>query len=133
MKLSPGQRIVLDLLREGAMTTSQFLQRGAGNRFGARINELRDLGFEIDTEKLKSGAVYRLVCDVERAVGTPAMCAPTSRDALPQAAGCSLSAPDAPSVGQSATDGVADRPPLFETPMSELDRPKFLDYDEEAA
>jgi hypothetical protein len=65
-----GQRgKVLDLLRsagrQGVMT-SEFLAIGVG-RFSARIEELRNLGYEISAERMgRSSWRYRLERDLDR-------------------------------------------------------------------
>lgn len=114
-------RRVLDLLRGRPMTTHDFLQEGAGNRFGARIAELRELGFRISTEKLKSGAVYRLEHDVERA----ATAAEQARDRSQSA---TMLQRQAGQPGSPTTSGDRLDVPLFDAPGQRL---AFMDYDEE--
>lgn len=58
MRLSPRQKVVLQLLRQAGssgVTTADFLQGGAGSRFGGRILELRQMGFVISTKRVRSG------------------------------------------------------------------------------
>lgn len=130
VKLSKGQRAVLDLLRERPMTTADFLRSGVGSRFGARIGELRDRGFGIDTLPLKHGAKYTLEVDVERAArsnghardhhGAGLGSAPAQSG---DAAGCSL---DAQSLPQASTQS------LFDDTAARRRLP-FMDIDEEEA
>lgn len=156
VELSKGQRAVLELLRDRPMTTADFLRSGVGSRFGARIGELRDKGFGIDTLPLKNGARYTLEVDVERAArsrsgrtfegdragadqgGAPA---PGSGDA----SGCSLDAHsrDSLAAGADPTGGgggvvAQSQPPASPSLFDDTDpggrrRLPFMDIDEEEA
>lgn len=53
---------LLKLAGEHGVTTAEFLRHGCGSRFGARIQELRDEGYRIDSERVRDGSSrYRLV------------------------------------------------------------------------
>jgi hypothetical protein len=60
------RQLVFNLLYEAGrhgVTTSELLAAGAGSRYGGRIFELRRMGHEIDTERLRAGAYrYTLRC-----------------------------------------------------------------------
>ena len=67
---------VLQLLREAGprgVTTAEFLKAGCGSRFGARIQELRDAGYVIDSKRVRSSShVYTLRrCPESRAPAPP--------------------------------------------------------------
>lgn len=68
--MKPSARRVLNRLRQGPATTAQLLQPEVGGcRFGARILELRELGFHIDAVRLgQSSSRYTLTHDPERAL-----------------------------------------------------------------
>ena len=136
---------VLQMLQEAGergVTTADFLQAYI-SRFSARINELRNLGYEIDTERLsRSSCLFKLrpvqqFGRVEAVRGEPS--GPTAGGKLP---------PDGPrgggeeyrhpSVSPATTSGDAkaggveapfDPPALFELPRS---GPRSH-YEEEAA
>jgi hypothetical protein len=59
-----NREIVLDLLRKAGpagVTTGELLAGGAGSRYGARIKELRERGFEIESTLERPGSWrYRL-------------------------------------------------------------------------
>lgn len=68
--MKPSARAVLDRLRQGPATTHDLLGVG-GLRFGARLCELRALGFGIDEKRLPlptRGSRYTLTHDAERPV-----------------------------------------------------------------
>lgn len=66
LPMKPSARKVLGLLRtHDRVTTSQMLS--AGTRYGARIGELRVLGFVISEQRIAAHASeYRLLRDPER-------------------------------------------------------------------
>ena len=67
--MKPSCRRVLDRLRQGPATTHDLMQADVGGvRFGARLRELRELGFSIAEQRLPlptRGSQYALVLDVE--------------------------------------------------------------------
>lgn len=81
LPMKPSARIVLQQLRDNkTVTTHDFLVAGAGSRFGARIGELRKLGFGIENERLPlptRGDRYWLTHDAERGGSTLDPHAPT--------------------------------------------------------
>lgn len=113
------RELVLALLKRNpnGVTTGQFLRAGAGSRFGARVQELRERGYTIVSERVRDGEfVYRLLSERE-ACQMPA-----------QKPGES----DAPVAGPSTAPPVADgSAQLFEIDTA---RPKPASpYDAEAA
>ena len=54
-----GERI-LARLRRGPATGIELLQAGGGTRYGARVLELRQRGYEIETDRGGDWPVYRL-------------------------------------------------------------------------
>lgn len=61
------RELVEQMLRDAGptgVTTSQFLRAGAGSRFGARVQELRDRGFTIPCSRVRDGE-FRYVLDAE--------------------------------------------------------------------
>ena len=67
--MKPSTARVLHLLRQGPQTTHTLCQPEAGGvRFGARLGELRELGFVVSERRLRPGSSeYRLVRDVQQA------------------------------------------------------------------
>jgi hypothetical protein len=64
---------VLQLLSEAGprgVTTGEFLEAGCGSRFGARVQELRDAGFVVDSRRLRAGAHVYTLQAVPRAAAT---------------------------------------------------------------
>ena len=63
--MKPSTAKVRSMLRErDSVTTHEFVLAGAGSRFGARIGELRAMGYVISEERLPlpvRGSRYRLV------------------------------------------------------------------------
>ena len=59
--MKPSTARVLERLKEGPATTHDLLQLGM-SRYGARLGELRRLGYKIKTKILREGsALYVLV------------------------------------------------------------------------
>lgn len=153
-------QLVLDLLRKAGprrgVTTGEFLQAGAGNRFGGRICELRKLGHVIETTRVRAGAFrYQLTRDaerdgVERSIDIPDPRTPPRRDQVGMAAAPLVDAPpdavahaaslgaeqpaehdSAPPPSCSQTPSASPPPTLFDA--NEHHHPSYQDIDEEAA
>lgn len=136
--MKDSTRHTLDVLRTGPKTTHELLEADCGSRYGARLFELRELGFVIDTSPRKGGALYTLVHDPERATGEPVS------PATPASAGRSLGDTDAPelragptadspgpgSLSSSDRSAAPSSDPLFDAPTA---RRPYEDIDEEAA
>lgn len=136
--MKDSTRHTLDVLRTGPKTTHELLEADCGTRYGARLFELRELGFVIDTSPRKGGALYTLVHDPEKAAGE------SGAQSTPASAGRSLGATDAPELRAGrevdqcapAVDVPGDRSatpssdPLFDAPPA---RRPYEDVDEEAA
>lgn len=57
--------LVLSLLEDAGsagVTTGDFLRAGCGSRFGARVQELRDRGYTITSERVRDGS-WRYILD----------------------------------------------------------------------
>jgi hypothetical protein len=84
--MKPSARRVLERLRQGPATTHDLMQADVGGcRFGARIRELRELGFAITESRLPlptRGSRYELTFDVETS-GFPSGRIPPSDEAVP--------------------------------------------------
>lgn len=67
--------LLLQALRDAGpqgVTTGQLVQLGAGNRFGARLRELREMGHRVEARRIRDGQwSYRLTWDQERGRGWP--------------------------------------------------------------
>lgn len=73
--MKPSTRRVLDRLRQGPATTAQLCQPDVGGlRFGARLLELREVGFGVAEERLPlptRGSRYTLTFDPEAQQARP--------------------------------------------------------------
>lgn len=56
LPLKPSAQRVLNRLRRGPATTSQLLEAGCGTRYSARILELRNLGYDIESKRVRQGS-----------------------------------------------------------------------------
>lgn len=54
----PHRQQVLELLKDGEWHSQREMQRAGGDRYGARVHELRGRGFNVVVEQLGAG-VYR--------------------------------------------------------------------------
>ena len=59
-KMTRAER-VLERLRQGPATGLDLLKAGGGTRYGARVKELRDRGYGIETRLSGKWPTYRLV------------------------------------------------------------------------
>ncbi len=68
------RQIVLRLLREAGprgVTTAEFLEAGCGSRFGARVQELREEGFVVDTRRVRTASYVYVLGHAPEPEGAP--------------------------------------------------------------
>lgn len=129
--MKPSTLRTLRLLeRNDSATTHDFLVAGCGSRFGARIGELRELGYRIAEQRLtdgRSGSRYTLLSGPEDVLpqvpATPA-CKPVN-----------VSAQTSPARSRSSTGPVCTVPegPDQQLGMFEVEVKRMSHYDQEAA
>lgn len=155
--------LALQMLRDArgrgarGVTTKEFLDEGCGSRFGGRLQELRDEGYSIASERLSMTSwLYTLTHDAERDAGAPEKenCLIAAASPPPpsgSSAGVSLGVaapPPAPAGAEcpatpddhaparssgTATPGTPLLTPLFDTTdeLAPTQRASFYDHDPE--
>lgn len=111
-------RQLLERAGAGGVTTSQFLRAGVGSRFGARLQELRDQGFDISSERVRDGE-HRYILRGRPSSPGPVAQTPQSGEADAQRPGAYAPDPKRRAGAVESPSGCAGSA-LFELPAEPL-------------
>jgi hypothetical protein len=118
--VKPATLKVFRLLRDaqpGSVTTHQFIEAGCGSRYSARLFELRELGCEIVTKRLRQGSASYTLIYAPPGLGSGTASGGTAAESRGKVAvgGVGSEGIDEPSASQSPAD--PDR--LFDPPADD--------------